>query len=346
MRIAIFLPNWVGDVVMATPAVRAARRRYPDARIVAVGKPYISAVLDRSPWLDEFLPLEKGREWVAAARLRDARIDLVMIFPNSFRTALVAWLGRCRRRVGYARYFRNGLLTDRLYPVRDDRGRVKPTPILPAYNRIAEVAGCPVDSMRMELFTTPADETTAENVWRECRFDRYPEVVCLNPGAAFGAAKLWPAESFAALARRLADERGCGVLVLCGPAERDLANRIAALAGREAVRSLANSPVSIGLTKACVRRTALLVSTDSGPRHFAAAFGRPVVALFGPTHIAWTDTFYADEIQLQKRVPCGPCQQRTCPEGHHRCMVELTTDDVFRAATTLLDRVREGRRAG
>jgi heptosyltransferase-2 len=136
------------------------------------------------------------------------------------------------------------------------------------------------------------------------------------------------------------------VLVLCGPAERDLADRIAASAGRGAVRSLAGFPVSIGLTKACVRRAALLVSTDSGPRHFAAAFARPVVALFGPTHIAWTDTFYPREIHLQKPVPCGPCQQRTCPEGHHRCMVELTVDEVYSAAVSLIGRAGEVRRAG
>jgi heptosyltransferase-2 len=346
MRIALFLPNWVGDVVMATPAVRAARHRHPHARIVAVGRPYVSPVLDGSPWVDEIFPLEKGCEWAVASQLRREGIDLAMIFPNSFRTALVAWLGRCRLRVGYARYFRSPLLTDRLQPVRDDRGRIKPSPILPAYNRIAEQAGCPVDSLRMELFTTPDDEAAADRVWRECRFDRFSHVVCLNPGAAFGAAKLWPAESFAALARRMADERGCGVVVLCGPAERDLADRIAALAGRDAVRSLANLPVSIGLTKACVRRSALLVSTDSGPRHFAAAFGRPVVALFGPTHIAWTDTFYPREIQLQKSVPCGPCQQRTCPESHHRCMTELTADEVYSSAISLLGHAEEVRRAG
>jgi len=196
------------------------------------------------------------------------------------------------------------------------------------------------------LCTTPADDAAADSVWRACRFDRYSEIVCLNPGAAFGAAKLWPAESFAALARRLADERGCGVLVLCGPNERDLARQIVAKAARSNVVSLADRDVSLGLTKACVRRLDQFVTTDSGPRHFAAAFGRPVVALFGPTHIAWTDTYYPQEIQLQKRVPCGPCQRRTCPGGHHRCMVELTAQEVFVTARTLLDRAAEGCRAG
>jgi len=93
MRICRFLPNWIGDVVMATPAIRAVGRHFPKARIVAVGKPYVAAVVEGSPHLGEFIPLAKGREWSVAARLREERIDLALIFPNSFRTAFVAWLG-------------------------------------------------------------------------------------------------------------------------------------------------------------------------------------------------------------------------------------------------------------
>ena len=108
--------------------------------------------------------------------------------------------------------------------------------------------------------------------------------------------------------------------MLCGPAERDMARRIADR--RAAARtsfSLSDTTLSLGLTKAFVRRADLLVTTDSGPRHFAAAFDRPVVTLFGPTHIAWTETYFAKAIHLQKQVPCGPCQQRVCPLDH-RCM--------------------------
>jgi heptosyltransferase-2 len=188
----------------------------------------------------------------------------------------------------------------------------------------------------MELFTTPRDEAAADAVWEHAGLAGR-EVVCLNPGAAFGAAKHWDVASFAALARRLADERGSGVLVLCGPAERDLARQIVTLARRAAVHSLAEQPLSLGLTKACVRRAALLVTTDSGPRHFAAAFDRPVVTLFGPTHIAWTETYYPRAVHLQKPVPCGPCQQRVCPLDH-RCMRTLTSDEVYRAAAELLAR--------
>ena len=87
-----------------------------------------------------------------------------------------------------------------------------------------------------------------------------------------------------------------------------------------------------------MERSALLVTTDSGPRHFAAAFGVPVVSLFGPTHIAWTRTHHPSAIHLQQPVPCGPCQRPVCPEGHHRCMTELTPSAVFAAASRLLGR--------
>src|SRR5262249_40578350 len=156
----------------------------------------------------------------------------------------------------------------------------------------------------------------ADIVWQRAGFHAFTEVVCLNPGAAFGSAKHWPADSFALLARDLVDRRGCGVLVLCGPGERQLARNIPTLAGRPGVHAIANQPLSLGLTKACIRRSDLLVTTDSGPRHFAAAFGRPVVTLFGPTHIAWTETYYPRAVHLQKPVPCGPCQLRSCPLDH------------------------------
>jgi heptosyltransferase-2 len=350
MKLAVFLPNWIGDAVMATPALRALREHFAGAHVIGVLKPYVAGVLEGAPWLDSQVLFDgRGtwdRRWPAvAARLRRHRPDLAVLFPNSFRTALVAWLGGCRRRVGYVRYGRGPLLTDRLHPTRDPKGRRVPSPIIDDYNQLAERVGCPRPSYRMELFTTTRDEAAADAVWQQTAFGEHPEVICLNPGAAFGAAKHWPAEHFAALARDLVDRRGSGVLVLCGPAERDLALRIVSLARRPGVFSLADRPVWLGLTKACVRRCDLLVTTDSGPRHFAAAFGRPVVTLFGPTHIPWTETYHPGAVHLQKRVHCGPCQKRVCPLDH-RCMTGLTPAEVYAAAVELLERQKLQRAAG
>ncbi len=346
MKLAVFLPNWVGDAVMATPALRALREHFVGARLVGVLRPYVAGVLEGAPWLDDLVLLDTrgpwSRRWPAAARaLRRESIDLAVLFPNSFRAALVARLGGCRRRIGYVRYGRGPLLTYRLAAARDERGRLIPSPAIDSYSRLAQAAGCPRPSYRLELFTTPRDESAADAVWERAHLNRYPEVICLNPGAAFGSAKYWPADSFARLARDLAGRRGAGVLVLCGPGEREVSRQIVALADHPAVHSLADHPLSLGLSKACVRRCDLLVTTDSGPRHFGIAFDRPVLTLFGPTHIAWTETYHAKSVHLQKRVPCGPCQRRVCPLDH-RCMNELTPGEVFAAATDLLRRHGRG----
>jgi heptosyltransferase-2 len=341
MRVAIFMPNWVGDAVMATPAVHALRQRYPDAHFAAILKPYVAGILDGSTWFDRLIYFDKcggpRRGTLAVARqLLAEDVDVAVLFANTFRSALAAWMGRCRRRIGYNRRGRSWLLTDAFEPVRDSTGRRIPSPVIDDYNRLAERAGA-VPDRRLRLTTTPRQEAAASQVWREFGLDRFREVVCLNPGAAFGASKHWSVSSFATLARRLARERGCGVLVLCGPSERQMARDIVTEADVPGVCSLAGVPLSLGLTMACVRRADLLVTTDSGPRHFAAAFGTPVVTLFGPTHIAWTETYYEKAVHLQKQVECGPCQQRVCPLDH-RCMTLLTPDDVFSAARGLLAR--------
>ncbi len=340
MNVALFLPNWIGDVVMATPAIRALRESYAGARLIAVCRPYVLGAIEGSPWFDAHLLLEQNgplvRRWPSVAwQLRRARIDLAVLFTNSFRSALVSWLGGCKRRIGFQRDRRGWMLTDRLEPIRDDAGKFKPSPVIDDYNRLAQAAGCPWPGYRLELFTAPADEIAADALYDKFHIAAGAPVICLNPGAAFGAAKFWPTTYFAKLAQDLAEPSGVKVLVLCGPSEREQARNIARLANRPQIFSLADQPLSLGLTKALVRRSALLVTTDSGPRHFAAAFDRPVVSLYGPTFIDWTRTYFAKEINLQKKVPCGPCQLRVCPTDH-ACMNLLTPQEVLAAAQRLL----------
>jgi heptosyltransferase II len=353
-RIALFLPNWIGDVVMATPAIRAVRDAFPAAELVAVCKPYVADVLAGAPWFAETILADKRgprerRFFAVARKLRATPLDAALLFPNSFRTAALAWTGGAKRIVGFSRYARGFLLTDKLHAKTDARGRFVPAPVIDDYNRLAEALGTKPPGHRMELFTTLADEVAADAVWRRFGLDRYSRVVALNPGAAFGAAKHWGCDHFAELARSLTTRLACGVLVVCGPAERDIAHRTVDESRSRHVYSLGDNALSLGLTKAVVKRSDLLVTTDSGPRHFAAAFDRPVVALFGPTHVEWTETYFAKEICLQKKLACGPCQQRVCPLAHHRCMRELAPAEVFAAADQLLSRfplsVREVPRA-
>ncbi len=352
-RIALFLPNWIGDVVMATPAIRGIREHYPQAKLIAVARPYVADVVAGAPWFDDFVLFDKHgpahrRFGFVLNRLHDERLDAAVLFPNSFRTALLARLAGAPTIVGFARYFRDVLLTHRLYPARGRDGTPKPLPMIDDYNRIAMRLGVPNPGHRMQLFTTPADDAQAEQFWMTHGLNRFANVVGLNPGGAFGSSKHWPTEHFAELARTLAAQRSTAVVVLCGPAEKEEAHRIVERSGAKNVFSLADQELSIGLTKSVVRRLNGLVTTDSGPRHFAAAFEIPVVTLFGPTHIGWTETYFAQALHLQKKVPCGPCQQRVCPQGHHQCMKDLTATEVAEATREWLDRfaIREVRHVG
>jgi heptosyltransferase-2 len=339
--IAVFLPNWVGDVVMATPTLRALREHFPAARIVGVMRPNAAEVLAGTAWLDEQFLYDprstdsRRRGWALCRRLRPERIDLALLLPNSWRTALLARFGGARDRLGYVRGGRGILLNRKLYPPRSGK-RLAPVSALDYYLELAYAAGSPSASRQVELATLTADERAADEVWSKFRLPRGRQVVVLNSGGAYGAAKLWPTTYFASLARRLATEDRRHVLVLCGPQERAIAEEIIRGAAHPRVCSLADERLSIGLSKACVRRAAAMVTTDSGPRHFAAAFGVPVVTLFGPTHIGLSENYHPQAIHLQHELECVPCQRRTCPLGHHRCMVDLKIDEVYRALKQLL----------
>jgi len=230
--------------------------------------------------------------------------------------------------VGYARYHRGVLLTRKLFPLRSGKQLI-PYSTLDYYLQLAYALGCPPESPRMEITTTAEDDRRADSAWRELGIKPGSDVVALNSSSIYGPAKLWPDEHFAELGRRIAAEMNFDVLVICGPRERERAARIEKQAGHERVRSLAGHELSLGLTKACLKRSRLLITTDSGPRFLAAAFGRPVITLSGPMHRAWSDTHYDRETLLQLALDCGPCHQRVCPLGHHRCMRELSVDLVW-----------------
>lgn len=344
MKLAIFLPNWIGDVVMATPTLRAVRDQFPSAEIIGVMRPYVSDVLAGTGLLDRtvfYNPRGKDpaqRDLALVRSLRSEHLDTVLLLPNSFRTGMLAWLSGARRRVGFARDLRGWLLTDGVTP----KSKATPHPVMDEYLRLAERLGCTHLTRQTELAVSSEDQerldqfwsgrwVVTDRRWKEASGAQPPRYVCLNTGGAFGAAKNWPREYFADLARRIARDLDLPVLIVCGPSERDDARWIAGEANHPSVFSLADVPLSIGLTKAAIRGAELLVTTDSGPRHFAAPFGTPVVALFGPTHIAWSETFYDRAEHLQLKLDCGPCQQRECPLKHHRCMRDMSVERVFAA---------------
>lgn len=344
-ELVVMCPNLIGDAVMATPLLRSLRAGFPGATIHALVKPVVAPVLDGLPFVDSvirFDPRSKdpgvGPETVIDT-LRSIRPDMMVLLPNSFRSALVAWKSGAKRRVGYRRGGRGLLLTDGPTPPNRTWRGYRPMPVVEYYLGLARFLGCPDMGVQLTQATTPADEAAADAFFDSRLLHEAQPLIVFNTGGAFGPAKNWPVEHFAALASDLLRSIPTArIVIICGPGEVENARRIVALANDHRVTSLADGPLSVGLSKAIVRRAKLMVTTDSGPRHFATAFGVPTVSLFGPTHIEWTRTMHDKAVHLQKQVDCGPCQKGVCPMKHHRCMTELTPDKAAKACQELLGR--------
>lgn len=339
MRLLVAIPNWVGDVVLCTPALAALRARFPSAHIAFLQREYVREVLDGGGLHDaEFLwSRQTGLAgWTALRRLareiRAARFDAIVLLTNSFRSGLLAWLAGVPRRIGFARDGRSPFLTERLKPLKR-RGAFVPTPVLDSYNRLAALLGCEVTDRRLRLGITPEQQAAARALQQHYGFAGRRYAV-INPGAAFGAAKCWLPERFAEVCDQLAAQHELAAVIVGAPREAPLMRRIAERAQSRPI--CCDQPgTTLGSLKAIVRDAALLVCNDTGPRHYGLAFGVPTLTIFGPTHQEWTDTGCTAEIKLQAQVECGPCQLRTCPLDH-RCMTRITSAQVVARVSQLL----------
>lgn len=348
-RLLVTIPNWVGDVVMATPVLAALRDHFAGAKITYLMRDYVREVVAGAGWHDHEIYWPQRRGWRRALRLADLvtrlrgeHFELALLLTNSFRSGLITGLARIPRRVGYARDGRTWLLTDRLKPLKRD-GRFVPSPVLPYYARIAEHVGCPVPDRRLRLVVTPEQERSGAALARHYRLDDGRPYAIVNPGAAFGAAKCWLPERFAEVCDRLHAERGLRCVLVGAPHEAPLMREIARLARTDVV--CCDDPgTTLGSLKVLVRDAHLLLCNDTGPRHYGNAFGVPTVTIFGPTHQEWTDTEYAGEIKIQVPVECGPCQLPTCPLDL-RCMTGVTADLVMSKIHGLLAQHGGGLRA-
>lgn len=348
--IAVFLPNWIGDVVMATPALRNLRHHVgPNARLIGISKPYIQEVLSGNSWLDDTIwydPRSKDktlRSKSVIQQLRAENVDEVIMLTNSLRSAWIAWRSKAKHRIGYSRNGRGMLLTLGLKPPKH-LGQYEPISAVDYYLQLLTSMGVDVQSRQPELYTTARGELAADDVWERFGWESYHTVITLNTGGAYGAAKHWPNQHSAQLALQLAND-GHRVLIMCGPKEVESAQEIEDLARHPYVQSMAKQDLSIEASKACLRRSNLLVSTDSGPRHMASAFDVPTVTLFGPIDPAWSFNYASAAIEMFDQLDCSPCGKRVCPLGHHRCMNDLTPDRVHAAVNSLLGQSEADRAA-
>lgn len=335
------LPNWVGDLVLATPALRAIRGQYPKAYIAFLVKSPVADVLSGGDWMNEVIhwPVGKNRDkrrqgfLGLAGDLRERDFDWAVLFTNSFRSALLARLAGIKRRIGYDREGRGLLLTDKLLAERAN-GKFVPVSMIRYYAAISRYLGSRDVAGKLELFTTPDDESVAEQTIQAAGAGNGRPIIVLNPGASFGPAKCWLPERFAEVADRLARQHDAAVFIACGPKEIPTAREVARRLRHPAV-ILDNPVMKLGPLKALIRRANLLITNDTGPRHFANAFGTPVVTIFGPTDPQWTETDSPTERSLMVKVHCGPCMKRSCPLDH-RCMTWVSTDMVLASAGELL----------
>ena len=342
-RILVRSPNWVGDVVMATPAFRCLRRNFPGAHISVLVKNYSRQVIEGGPWFDEVIEYdpEGAHRGVLGylrlvRRLRRGRYDLAIVLVNSQRGALEALLSGARERVGYDRGGRGWTFTKRIPPPRENNRNV-PINMVDYYLDLCYAVGCSEESRQTELFTTPEGEAQAEEILHSHGWEPSRMMIAINPGASFGSSKCWPPEYFASTADLLIERHNCQIIIFCAPKERAIAQAVASRMKHPVINPCGHG-VTLHNLKAITRRCRMLITNDTGPRHYAVAFGLPVVCIMGSTSPRYTDVNLEKTTKVSVEVHCGPCQQKVCTQPEHICMTRVTPEMVLDAADDLLRR--------
>lgn len=331
--ILVFCPNWVGDVVMATPAFTHLRDYYKDARIIAVCRKNVIPVISDSPWFNDYVSGQDKtlKGFIALTKeLRALKPDLAVVLPNSQRAAMLARFSGAKTIVGYQRNGRGLLLTQGPKP-KTENGKIVLEPMQVYYLRLCESLGIPVDyTMANRLHYSAELKEKADAIL--ARHDIKPEdkVVGLIPGASFGPSKRWDPVSFARLATLLQQKYGCKIIMFAAPSEADIAEAIMQHTEAQIVNMLTEK-AGLDLMKPLIARCDVLITNDTGPRHYGVALGVPqvVVILGSTTRNISNDLGNTTVVCLD--LPCAPCQQKVCPLGHHRCMKEISPEMVLDA---------------
>jgi heptosyltransferase-2 len=359
--------NWLGDAVMTTPALQRLHEHWPGAHITVLTPAKLADLWRHHPHVHDVLSVESGDSpWTVSKRLRNTSFDLALVLPNSPRSALEVFLGRIPRRVGYARGWRNWMLTDcvssRAEEVKMRKRTVPEIRSLIAnaarstkqteyphrahhvfqYLHLVEALGAP--GLPTSPFIMVQDEEISDVVSEFLRgVDQQAGCLGLNPGAEYGPAKRWPAERFAAAAIQVHDRTQCAWVLLGGRGDAPLTGEIHAMLNRQRP----GMPVADLAGRTSLRQLAALLShcrsvltNDSGPMHLAAALGTPVVALFGSTSPELTApgnplSPTSQHRSIRNRVPCSPCFLRECPIDF-RCMNGLEVREVADAVLSTL----------
>ena len=327
MKLLIRATNWVGDAIMALPALRAVRTRYPEAEITILARPYVAFIYKNQRVCDNMMFVDYARDMVG--EIREQKFDKALLLQNAFEAAWFVWRAGIPERIGYARDGRSLLLT-KAVPV------PKPAEI-PAheqyyYLELLRRANW-LDSLPNETFI--GLDVPEENRQRAAQFLRSNDVqpdslrIAIGAGASYGSAKCWPPDRFAELANRLQAHSTVDIILFGTRAEEPVSSAIAAGMHRPPIDLTGKTPIDD--LPALLSQCHLFIGNDSGAMHVAAAVGLPVVAVFGPTDPFGTAPVTPRCSIVQEKPYCSPCFLRRCPTDH-RCMTRVTPDAVEAAA--------------
>ncbi len=323
-RILVVGPAWIGDMVMAQSLYRLLRQRHADALIDVVAPPWSLPVLARMPEVNEAWPLAVGhgelglaQRWRLGRSLRARGYTRAIVLPRSWKSALVPFFAGVPQRTGFHSELRYGLLND-LRPL--DRHRLDQTVKRFLALGLPATADLP-EPPQPRLSVDPDNQERLRE-----RFGVEPGAIALMPGAAYGPAKRWPAEHFAALARELLAD-GCQVWLLGSAGERELAETIRE-AGAGAALNLCGQ-TRLEDTVDLLALAAAAVSNDSGLMHVAAAAGTRLLAIYGSSSPAYTPPLTERAEIFHLGLECSPCFQRECPLGHLRCLRDISPQQLL-----------------
>ncbi len=329
--------NWLGDAVLTTPALGAVRAAFPASRIVLAAKPLVAELFLHHPDVDEIIVYEKdGRHAGAAGMLRMAAelrrrgIGRAILFQNAFDAALMAFLAGIPDREGYATDGRRMLLS-RAVPATEEVLRLHHAEYY--LHLVSELGISRPANPSMRLRVTGEERESMAARLADMGVPKGGRILGINPGAAYGSAKRWFPDRFAAAADALSEEWRSSVVLMGSVPEMPLSADIEAamrrrpvnLAGKTTVREL------MALLSLC----GFLVTNDSGPMHIAAALGVPIAAIFGPTDWRTTSPWTGKARIVRVEVDCSPCMRRECDRGHE-CMLGVTSEMVVDAARGLM----------
>ncbi|HPC04482.1 MAG TPA: lipopolysaccharide heptosyltransferase II [Syntrophales bacterium] len=335
-RILLRGTNWIGDVVMTLPAIRAVRRSAPRARITILVKPWVADLLRICPDVDEVMIYESPGihgglqgKWHLAQALKKRDFQAAVLLQNAIEAAILARLAGIPVRGGYDTDGRRLLLT---HPVRRTKEILKRHQIH-YYVEMVGALGCTDAGRDIRLSPGPNYGAIAKNVLGRYGMKEDAPLLGIAPGATYGPAKMWLADRFALAADRLAADFGLRTVLFGSRADRPVAEAVARH-GKTPMANLAGT-TTLEEAMAVLSRCRLFLSNDSGLMHLAGAFGIPLVAVFGSTNPRTTSPVGEKSVVVTKNVSCSPCLKKTCPTDF-RCMEGITVEDVCRAAADLL----------